>query len=62
MMDGCVVFRDVIAKVFWARLPIVAKLFLCNVALEPVWFHVHLFEYFARDVVGDNSKCSGVIS
>ena len=62
MMDGCVVFSDVVAQVVWARLTIVAKFFLCNAAVETVKFHVHLFESFARDVVGDDSECICVIS
>ena len=41
MMYGCVVFSDVVTQVVWARLPIVAKCFLCNVAAEPVYFRVH---------------------
>ena len=61
MMDGCVVFSDVVTQVVWARLPIVAKLFLCNEAAEPVSFHVHCFDSFDRDVVGDDSEFSCVI-
>ena len=36
MMDGCMVFSNVVAQVFWAQLPIVSKLFLCNAVVEPV--------------------------
>ena len=36
MMDGCVLFSDVVTQVDWDLLPIVAILFLCNAAAELV--------------------------
>ena len=41
MVDGSVVFGDIIGAIIWARAPKVAELFLSGAASQPVQFHIH---------------------
>ena len=41
VVDGSVVFGDVVGVVVRARAPEVSELFLCGAAAKPVKFHIH---------------------
>ena len=55
VMDGLMIFGDIVAKIDSSRFPKMAKLALSCSAAEPMATHVHIFEAFAGNVVGDNS-------
>ena len=61
MANGGVVLSDVFTKFFRARAPIMKKILLVGLALEPVEFHIHGSEAFAYRVVGHNTKCRFVV-
>ena len=61
VMDGSVVFCNVICIVAWARAPEVAELLLGGAASLSVQFHVHRLEAFTGNVVRDNSEGRGVV-
>ena len=62
VVDGSVVFGDVVGVVVRARSPEVAELLLCGAAAEPVELHIHRLEAFAGDVIGDDAEGSRIIS
>ncbi len=55
------VLGEVVGFVGGPWLPLVAELRLRRAAVEPVQSHVHRFQPFARDVVGDYAECCGVV-
>ncbi len=55
MVDGSVVFGDIIGAIVWARAPKVVELFLCGVTRMRVKFHIHQLEAFAGNNIGHNS-------
>ena len=61
VVDGSVVLGDVVGVIVGSRAPEVAELLLCGAAAQPVEFHIHRLEPLAGDIVGHDSKHSGVI-
>ena len=61
VMDGCMMFCDIVSQMGWAWAPILAELAFSCLELEPVELHIHGLESFARNVVGYYSQSCCVI-
>ena len=61
MVHICVVFSYVVTIVGWPRLPVMAKLLLLFLALQPVETHFRDFFPLWGYVVVDDSKDCGVV-
>ena len=61
VMNGGVVFCDVIAKVGVSGWPVGAKLLLIVAASEPMKSHIHGLGAFGLDGIGHNTKGRGVV-
>ena len=55
MIDGRMMFGDKVAKIDSSRFPEMAKLVLSCSSAEPMETHVHIFEAFAGNIVGENA-------
>ena len=62
VMDGRMMFGEIVAKIDSSGFPEMAKLALSCSEAEPMETHVHRFEAFAGNVVGDNAMRRCIVS
>ena len=62
VLDGRMMLGDIVAKIDSSGFPEMAKLALSCLAADPMETHVHIFEAFAGNVVGDNTMRCFIVS
>ena len=61
-MYGRMMFGDIVAKIDSSRFPERVELVLSCLAVEPMETHVHRFEAFACNIIGDNAMYHCIVS